>query len=91
LAGGVTEVPKSRVIIITANIDQAGKVTFYVDGRKIVGCVNKSGSVGNVTCSWKPPVQKQVTIKAVLNPTNSVYQNSTASMIAWVVRRSGAR
>jgi hypothetical protein len=38
LAGGVTQTPKGQAIVITATIDQAGKVSFYVDGKRIAGC-----------------------------------------------------
>jgi len=91
LAGGVTEAPKSKTINIIAAVDQAGKLTILIDGKRLVGCFNKSATVGNVICSWKPAVQKQVTITASLNPTNSVYNNSSSSLKVWVVRRSGAR
>lgn len=91
LAGGVTSVPKGQAIVITAAIDQAGKVTFYVDGKKIPKCINMSASVGNKTCSWKPAVQKPVVIKATLNPTNNVYQNSSSTLNVWVIKRTGTR
>jgi len=91
LAGGVTQAPKGQAITITAAIDQAGKVTFYVDGKRIPGCINKRGAAGNITCSWKPAVQKQVTIKATLNPTSNIYQASTQSMKVQVIKRVGPR
>lgn len=91
LAGGVTQAPKGQAIVITATIDQAGKVSFYVDGKRIPGCYNKSASAGNKTCTWKPATQKQVTITVTLNPTNNVYQSSSQSMKVWVVRRTGTR
>jgi hypothetical protein len=91
LTGGVTETPKSKTINIIAAVDQAGKLTILIDGKRLVGCFNKSASVGNVTCAWKPAVQKRVTITASLNPTNSVYNNSSSSIKVWVVRRSGTR
>jgi hypothetical protein len=91
LAGGVTQTPKGQTIVITATVDQAGKVTFTVDGKKLPGCINMSTSAGTKNCTWKPAVQKQVTIKATLNPTNNVYQNSNSSLSVWVVRRSGTR
>lgn len=91
LAGGVTQVPKGQAITITAAIDQAGKVTFFVDGKRIPGCINKRGAAGNITCSWKPGVQKQVTIKAALTPTSNIYQPSSQSMSILVVRRAGNR
>ena len=91
LAGGVTSAPKGQAILITATIDQAGRVTFTVDGKKIPGCINRLNSIGNATCSWKPAVQKAVTIRASLNPTNNVYQGSNSSMAVQVVRRTGTR
>lgn len=91
LTGGVTQVQKGQTINIIAAIDQAGKVTFLIDGKRIPGCISKSGTVGNVTCSWKPSVQKMVTISATLTPTNSVYNASTSKLPVWVVRRSGTR
>jgi hypothetical protein len=91
LAGGVTEVPKGQSINIIAAIDQAGKVSFYVDGKRLPGCFNKTFSAGNATCSWKPATQKQVSIRATLNPTNSVYNNSSSTLNVWVKRRAGLR
>ena len=91
LAGGVTQTPKGQPITITAAIDQEGRVTFTVDGKKIPGCINRRGSAGNVTCSWKPAVQKLVTIKAALTPTNNIYQASTQSVKVQVTKRTGLR
>jgi hypothetical protein len=91
LAGGVTQAPKGQIIVITATIDQAGRVTFTVDGKKIPGCINRSTSGSTATCSWKPAIQKQVTIRAALNPTSNVYQGSSQSMKVQVTRRVGLR
>jgi hypothetical protein len=91
LTGGVTQVPKGKSINIIAAVDQAGKISFFVDGKRLPGCTNKSASVGNVTCSWKPAIQKAVTISANLNPTNNVYNNSSSRLAVQVVRRSGNR
>jgi len=91
LVGGVTQVPKTQAINIIAAIDQAGKVSFYADGKRIPGCYNLSASVGNKSCSWKPSIQKQVNLTATLNPTNNVYNNSSDTLTVWVIRRSGNR
>lgn len=91
LAGGVTEVPKGQTINIIAAIDQAGKVSFYVDGKRLTGCFNKTFSAGNATCTWKPATQKIVSIRATLNPTNSVYNNSESTLKVLVKRRTGLR
>jgi hypothetical protein len=91
LTGGVTTVPKGQSINIIASIDQAGRVTFLIDGKRVPGCINRLASIGNISCSWKPAVQKAVTISARLTPTNNVYNASTSTMRVQVVRRSGAR
>ena len=91
LAGGVTTAPKGQAINIIAAVDQDGRITFFVDGKRVTRCINRAATVGNVTCSWKPAVQKAVTISARLTPTNNVYNASTSSMNVQVVRRSGTR
>jgi hypothetical protein len=91
LAGGVTQVPKGQNIVITATVDQAGRISFFVDGKRIAGCFNKAVSTSSKTCTWKPSVQKQVTISSRLVPTNSAYSTADESMKVWVVRRTGTR
>lgn len=91
LTGGVTSVPKGQSINIIASIDQAGRVTFLVDGKRVPGCINRLSSIGNISCSWRPAVQKAVMITANLNPTNNVYNNSTSRLAVQVTRRTGAR
>jgi hypothetical protein len=91
LSGGTTTPPKGQSINIIAAVDQAGRITFMIDGKRIAGCNNKVASVGNVTCAWKPAIQKVSTITARLVPTNSVYNASTSSLSVRVVRRSALR
>jgi hypothetical protein len=91
LTGGTTTPPKGQTINIIAAVDQAGRITFMIDGKRIPGCNNKVANVGNVTCSWKPAIQRQSTITARLVPTNNVYNPSTSSLSVRVVRRSGTR
>jgi hypothetical protein len=91
LASGTTTPPKGQTINIIAAIDQAGKVSFFVDGKRIPGCQNMSASIGNKSCAWKPAVQKQVTLRVTLVPTNSVYNSSESSLSVRVVKRAGQR
>jgi hypothetical protein len=91
LAGGVTQVPKGQNIVITATVDQAGRISFFVDGKRIANCFNRVVATSSRTCTWKPSVQKQVTISARLVPTNSAYSTANESMNVWVVRRTGTR
>jgi hypothetical protein len=92
LSGGTTTPPKGQAINIIATIDQVGRITFLVDGKRIPGCFNVLVSViGNRNCSWKPTVQKAVNITARLVPTNTVFNPSVSSLTVQVVRRSGTR
>jgi hypothetical protein len=91
LAGGVTQVPKGQNIVITATVDQAGRISFFVDGKRIAGCFNRVVATSSRTCTWKPAVQKQVTISSRLVPTNSAYSTADESMKVSVVRRTGTR
>ena len=91
LAGGVTTAPKGQAINIIASIDQAGRVTFLIDGKRVPGCINRLASIGNISCSWRPAVQKAVLITANLNPTNNVYNPSSSSLKVQVMRRTGLR
>lgn len=90
IAGNVKSVSKGQIIQVTANVDQAGTVTFYVDGKRIPGCISMTTSGGNVTCNWKPATLKSVRITAsifqsgVLKTTSSVLNVSTA-------KRAGTR
>jgi hypothetical protein len=91
LTGGVTTVPKGQAINIIASIDQAGRVTFLIDGKRVPGCINRLAVIGNISCSWRPAVQKAVVITANLNPTSNVYNNSSSRLAVQVTRRSGNR
>jgi hypothetical protein len=91
LAGGVTQTGKGQNIVVTATVDQAGRISFFVDGKRIPGCYNKAVSGSTKTCTWKPTIQKQVTLTSRLVPTNNAYSTATESMKVWVVRRTGTR
>jgi hypothetical protein len=90
IAGNVKVVRKGQVIALTTNVDQAGKVTFFANGRRIAGCIGLSTSGGNVSCSWKP------TIQGVLTITAAIYQGGELKSTSPVLtlssqRRTGSR
>ncbi|MFM6940891.1 MAG: hypothetical protein ACKOXI_02820 [Candidatus Planktophila sp.] len=45
---------------------QAGRVTFYANGKRIPSCISLVHS-GNTTCAWKPASHSTSTIYAVIN------------------------
>lgn len=90
LAGGGNTASKGVAKTINAVIDFAGKVTFYANGKKIPGCFNLAATVGTKTCSWKPNVQKRVTLTASIIPTAGL-PGTSSPFIVNVEKRTGTR
>jgi hypothetical protein len=81
---------------ITATIGNPGKVTFYIKGKKIPGCVsltpaNKYENFA-VTCNYKPSLHGNLQVSATYVPSISFFpQNLSASQNFLVSARSGKR
>ena len=60
---------------VTVTIDSAGKVVFYIDGKKIPSCIKvaTTGSSPNftATCNWKPSLHGSHSLSARIYPTNA--------------------
>jgi hypothetical protein len=96
LAGSATTASYRTVIVITANITVASKVTFRVNGKILPGCKNKSttGSSPNIvaTCSWKPSNRGVVSLTASAAPTGAGISSSNATPLSIMVgNRTGTR
>lgn len=80
-------------ISITSNL--AGIVRFFVGGKRISTCKDRStsGSYPNytVTCSWKPPITGKQVVSATLTPTSNLFSAVTNMATFWVVKRSTSR
>lgn len=91
LTASATTATKGTNITITAQVSQAGKITFFWNGKRIAGCINKSAS-SSATCEWKPAVTGQWSIQALLDPTDSAYVNSYSQKLpVFILKRSGTR
>ena len=87
---------KGAVSIITVTSDVAGKADFYMNGKRIAGCINiaTTGSAPNITaqCSWKPTTFAPSTVYAVIRPTSSSYTAAnSASITVRPTRRTNLR
>lgn len=87
---------KGSIVTITVTTNAAGKVRFFVSGKRIANCLARSttGSYPNfsATCSWKPPVTGRQNLTARVTPTDSSFSATTsASTSVWVVKRSNSR
>jgi hypothetical protein len=96
LAGSATAATYRTVVVITANITVASKVTFRVNGKILPGCKNKSttGSSPNIvaTCTWKPSNRGNVSLTAGAVPTGAGISSTTSSPVSIMVgKRVGPR
>jgi hypothetical protein len=96
LAGSATTASYRTVVVITANITVASKVTFRVNGKILPGCKNRSttGSSPNIvaTCTWKPSIRGNVSLTASAAPTGAGISSSTSTPVSIMVgNRTGSR
>lgn len=82
-------------ITVSASLGVAGtdgKVTYFANGKKIPNCINKFSTSLASSCTFKPSLRGSMRITATLNPTNSLYVQSTSNTINLsVVNRSSNR
>lgn len=88
--------PISKGVSITASVSVsvAGKVSFYMSGKRIAGCLNKVASGATpitVTCTFKPAVSARQTVSATLTPTLSAYPLTTSSVERYILKRTTTR
>ena len=96
LAGSATTATFRAVVVITANVTVAARVTFRVNGKVLPGCKNKlatgSSSSFAATCSWKPSNRGPVALSATATPTGAGISGATATPISiMVANRTGSR
>jgi hypothetical protein len=90
------EVSKGVTKTVTVSVTVAGKVRFFVGGKRITGCLARttSGSYPNftATCSWKPAVSGRQFLTATITPTDNTFSGSTSARgEVFVLKRAGAR
>ena len=91
LTASATTASKGTAITITAQVNQAGVVTFFWNDKRIAGCIKRIATT-SATCSWKPSVTGQWSIKAMLDPTDPTYINSYSPKLpVFITRRSAVR
>jgi hypothetical protein len=91
LTSSATTAIKGTTITITAQVNQAGVVTFFWNDKRIGGCIKRVATT-SATCSWKPSVTGQWSIQALLDPTDPTYINSYSQKLpVFILKRSGTR
>jgi hypothetical protein len=87
---------KGSAVSITVNLNAAGKVRFFVNGKRISNCLaistTGSGSSYTATCNWKPTVMGRQNITATLTPSSPTFTGVTSQpQSIWVFKRTTTR
>ena len=87
---------KGIAITVTVNANTAGKVRFFVGGKRIANCLSRSttGSYPTftATCTWKPAVTGRQFLTATLTPTDNTFSSSTSARSEfWILKRATTR
>lgn len=87
---------KGSAKTITVTSSSAGKVRFYISGKRIPNCLavqtTGSGSTHSATCTWKPAVQNKQYLTASITPTSNTFSASSSPRTEiYIVKRSGTR
>ena len=93
LAGSVTTATYRTQIVITADVTVSSKLTFWVNGKVIPGCKNRtavgSGSSYISNCSWKPSLRGDLKITALATPiSGSITASSPNPINVRVINRT---
>lgn len=81
-------------LVVTSNV--AGKVRFYIDGKRIPNCLSVAtvGTYPNftATCNWKPAVTNKHSVKASITPTDNSFSASYSDQATiWIYKRATTR
>ena len=79
----------STSLAVTSNV--AGKVRFFMDGKRIPGClaITTSGSYPNftATCPWKPAVTSRHNLTASITPTDNTFSANTSAPATFIIQK----
>jgi hypothetical protein len=81
--------------IISATVSVASRVTFFVDGKKIPGCVSKltteSYPSATVDCSFRPSTRGQKTLTATAKSVTGGISTTSSKVDISIGKRTGPR
>ena len=78
---------KRSSMTITATLSNPGSVTFYENGRVILGCNAVTTLTTTATCNWKPQIQGPRAISAKVVPTDTNYTTSLSSVAILTINK----
>lgn len=88
---GTSPAAKGVANTIVATFSTAGKVQFFIDKKRVAGCVSVRGTT-SATCNWKPSRIGAFSLSARLTPTNNSIPVANSNILnVGVGRRTGLR
>jgi hypothetical protein len=82
----------TSIVTISTPTGSDGKVTFYLNGKKIAGCINLPSSALSTSCSWRPSIHNSATLSAKLTPTSPYfYSVSALPKLVFITARTNKR
>jgi hypothetical protein len=82
-------IKKGNTSTISANVNAPGFVRFFINGKRIPGClrVATSGTSPNFTasCTWKPSVQGTRTFSASFTPSDSTFLAANSAPTVYLI------
>ena len=96
LSGSATTAIYRTAVAITANVNQASKISFTVNGKYLTGCrsvaTTGSGTSHSASCSWKPSNRGSLSLSAIAIATNGGLSGLPSSPLRVLVsNRLGSR
>ena len=87
---------KGISIATTVTVNAAGRVRFFLNGKRISNCLavatTGSGSTHTATCNWRPSFTGRQSLTATLTPTSNTFTSVTSPALStWVLKRSTRR
>ena len=92
LAGNAQVASYRTPVTVTATVvGTEGRVTFFLNSKRLGNCLNKATTSLVATCSWKPSIHGSANLSATFTPTSSAYLSSSTTKIYSVVARTNLR
>jgi hypothetical protein len=92
LPGNATVATYRTLTTITATIvGTNGRVTFFVNSKRLPGCVNRPTTTLSATCSWRPSNHGIANVSAFFTPTSNSYLTSNTSRAYSIGKRTTLR
>ena len=95
LTGGSVTAAYRTQTTISATVSVASRVTFFVDGKRIPGCISKlttgSSPTATVNCSYRPSTRGQRTLSATAKSVTGGISASSSNVKISIEKRTGPR